>query len=784
MSKLILTVVAGCFYMLCSTLLVAQDQQYLIKGSITDSAGSALPGATITVSAADRKWTAVAKGTGAFEVGVGKSGNYTLEVSHIGYKKYILKSLVFHESTVLDVGAIALIREANTHRQVVVVGKKPVMELQAGKSIYNVQSDPLATGKQVNEILENLPGVSVNSSGNISVNGTSEIIVMINNKISRMNYNDVLRQLPAAAIERIELIQGASPKYAASGAEYILNIITVKQSGKRKAGSLSASAASNTMANSMFMYNSSQGKSGYYTRFSYGYNQMPHLKWYDRERLTSNRTFFAMDGYNSMKHGMGNVIIGTDQYLDSASVLSIEYGLNLHWDKFTGNSAYISYDTILDKAEGFANSVRTNPKEIENNLSANYQRKLTRKSFLETELYYSIYNQTNNRTSPLASTNVASIFKSYNVNFNAEIRIDKTPRLQYQAGAAYRRVSINNQLKTYSATSYSVLDVQNYVDAIGVYASTTFGIGKGSLSLGLRAEQLSLQSRERRDISKDTSFRLLSLYPSIFYKRALGDRVSMNFSFSRKVVYPEVHFVFNSPNQADDFDLWNGNSLLVPAIMSRVQLDVTARKNKNACTFSGFYTHTSNSFARIQFFEGGVRNQQFVNLSVRRSYGLSGNLNLSSFKWLSTRINSSFSFNHYAVQEHQWIRFADTYSISGSITNLATFSPKWSFENAVRLVNVSRSIYEEVNPVVNLTAQLNFKPRGNDKIVFSLFGHDLLNQMRFQTTNFLAPDIVQTGSERGKWTRFVRLNFNYKFGQDVKPREKKIQQEKVNYIQG
>lgn len=100
------------------------------------------------------------------------------------------------------------------------------------------------------------------------------------------------------------------------------------------------------------------------------------------------------------------------------------------------------------------------------------------------------------------------------------------------------------------------------------------------------------------------------------------------------------------------------------------------------------------------------------------------------------------------------------------------------------MLNVSRSVYDDSRGIINLTAQVNFKPKRNDKMILSLFAHDLLNQMSFQTTNFLAPDIVQKGFERGKRTTFIRLSFNYKFGSDVKAREKKIQLEKVNYIQG
>jgi hypothetical protein len=490
-----------------------------------------------------------------------------------------------------------------------------------------------------------------------------------------------------------------------------------------------------------------------------------------------------MNGYNRMKHAMGNLTGGTDIYLDSNNQVSFEYGLNLHSDKFTGSSGYTEYDTILNSKTQFFNNVQTQPKELENNFSLNYHRKLNKQSILESELYYSLYNQNNTRTSPLSGQTLKTLFKSYNVNFNSELQVQKNKKL-FVAGLAFRRVRLDNQWNAITAVSKTTGSIYNNVDATGAYMSYTITMGKSSFSAGLRSELLQLSSRETGTVKRDTVYKNLSFYPSLFYKLPINKTATLTLAASRKVIYPETHFVFNSPNQADDFDLWSGNAELTPAVANRLQADINFKKKKTTYSFSTFFLLTDNAFGRIQYFQNNIRHDQFVNFDSRTSYGLSTNVNFSLVKWLSTRIIANGSMDHFKTNGTEWIKFEDGFNVTGSFTNLITFSKKLNFESAVRMFNLNRTIYEKVTPIFNITAQLTYKPKGNDKIVISLFGHDLLNTMGYKTVNYLNEEIVQKGIVRGKWTRFARLNLNYKFGGNTKTREKKITSEKVNYIQG
>jgi hypothetical protein len=178
-----------------------------IKGMVTDSlTNKAIAGATVVVSA-DKKPPAkcITKHNGEFEIQFGVSNIINVEVTHVGYKKYKSEIKYNTPDTLLDAGSLLLSPDAKVLSHVNVDAFKPVIELKAGMSIYNVQTDPMSTGKQLNEVLENLPGVSTDANGGIKVNGVSEILVMINRRTSRMNYNDLLKQMPASSIERVSV---------------------------------------------------------------------------------------------------------------------------------------------------------------------------------------------------------------------------------------------------------------------------------------------------------------------------------------------------------------------------------------------------------------------------------------------------------------------------------------------------------------------------------------------------------------------------------------------------
>ena len=152
-------------------------------------------------------------------------GQYNVRVEYLSYKTFELKAQTYRSST--DLGNIQLEIDAQMLEDVVVVGERTTVELRLDKKVYNVGQDLTVRGGSVTDVLDNVPSVTVDVEGNISLRGNESVRILINGKPSALSglSPQALQQLPAESIERVEVITNPSARYDAEGTAGILNII-------------------------------------------------------------------------------------------------------------------------------------------------------------------------------------------------------------------------------------------------------------------------------------------------------------------------------------------------------------------------------------------------------------------------------------------------------------------------------------------------------------------------------------------------------------------------------
>ena len=166
-------------------------------------------------------------GTFSFEV---FPGRYTVIIEYISFEKNIQEDLDIREAT--DLGTVELSISTNSLDEVELVGERTVVEIRLDKRVYNVGKDITVRGGSVSDVMDNIPSVSVDVDGTISLRGNDNVRILINGKPSGLvglSGPDALRQLPAESIEKVEVITSPSARYEASGTAGILNIILKKQ---------------------------------------------------------------------------------------------------------------------------------------------------------------------------------------------------------------------------------------------------------------------------------------------------------------------------------------------------------------------------------------------------------------------------------------------------------------------------------------------------------------------------------------------------------------------------
>ncbi len=174
---------------------------------------------------------AVTDKAGMFKLTGLKAGNYFLRVQVIGYAVRVIPGLTLSESRPsLNSGAIYLRPSAINLPTVVAEGKRSPISYQLDKQVIDVNQIKTALAGTAADVLENVPSISVDINGNVSLRGSTNFQVLIDGRPSVMSAQDALQQIPASSIQSIEIMTNPSAKYDASGAAGIINIILRKNS--------------------------------------------------------------------------------------------------------------------------------------------------------------------------------------------------------------------------------------------------------------------------------------------------------------------------------------------------------------------------------------------------------------------------------------------------------------------------------------------------------------------------------------------------------------------------
>src|ERR1019366_5963736 len=227
--KLILSLMAATILSVSEQKLAAQSQT-TVTGSVKDI--NEKPLSAVAIGLLNAKDSSLVKAgisntEGKFEIPVKKAGHYLLSYASIGFEKKYSSAFTLQDGKVFTATAATLQPATNQLQHVTVVSKKPMIEIKADKTIFNVESSINATGSNALELLQKSPGVQVDNNDNISMKGKNGTKIYIDGKpmqLDAKNLAEYLKSINSNDIEAIEMISNPSAKYDASGNAGIINI--------------------------------------------------------------------------------------------------------------------------------------------------------------------------------------------------------------------------------------------------------------------------------------------------------------------------------------------------------------------------------------------------------------------------------------------------------------------------------------------------------------------------------------------------------------------------------
>ena len=625
----------------------------LVKGSVVDSRGDAMPFVTISVLSQDSTLLTgtITDDDGTYEVDV-TANEYILQASYIGYQ------------TAFGGPDFVLREETERLEEVEVKAKKPLIERQMDKLVVNVSASPLAAGSNGNDILRRSPGVRIDKDGNITVNGKA-VEIWIDGKPSYMSGQQLKAMLDGTdgnTIEKIEIISNPSAKYDASGQGGIINIKTKRNMMRGLNGMLSAAYGGMYWGDvkrwlQMDMVSLNLNYRGEKT---YTFGQLTQvfaqndIDFETGRSIPATETTPAMQNYSNSGYDVGfqyyMLKVGNDWYIDSLNtlgfILNVPY-VGIKQDIIDGrNTAYTIIGTDTTRSKTATTNHIGMPQHTANlNYTHTFSEALERE--LTVNVDYNRYNnwQDNFQETKYFKSNTALPALGMDIKSRQTINI-YSAKLDFQTkfwqtgmlecGVKYALSSTDNNMTTDSlldgskiSSTPSAFRYDEHVAAAYISAGKQFG-EHWSVKLGLRGEYTySLGNWLSADsVTKKSYF---DPFPTAFvgYTTSplgkLQQPINVSASYTRRIKRPNYYMLNPFVAYVDAYSYQTGNTELTPEFNNDVELHFSWTQYLNM-TFN--FAHTQDMFSsKTTILPNGNAYIKWVNFGTCTTHGV--NLSLT-----------------------------------------------------------------------------------------------------------------------------------------------------------
>ena len=610
---------------------------------------------------------AVADDKGQFSLTKIPAGTYKVSVTFIGYKSYDKSGIsVAEKGTDLNLGIISLPTESQQLKEVTVIGQKELIEEKVDRTVYNAEQDKTTTGGDATDVLKRVPLLSVDMDGNVSLRGSSNIKVLINNKPSTITAGsiaDALKQIPADQIKSVEVITSPSAKYDAEGSGGIINIILKKNNLQGLTLNIDGNAGirgSNLGLNGSYKKGKLGLSLGGFGRSNYNVNGN-----FENSQLTRSKDsvgtplqLLTLQNAGTRQSGIfGRYNFGVDYDLDKNNSItaSVQYGLR-NQNTYQDRLSTFNYTNNAFTGTGVRD---VNTKDLSGTVDAsiNFQH-LTKKPQQEFNLL-TLYSR-NNRTNDFYN-NILSIFdyadisrlKNINRSYNQEITlqadyqtpIGKTQIVELGGKEIMRQVSSDYQYLTSDNTGNFVAintvtqpsNVFNYNQNITAgYVSYTLTTAKKiSVKAGVRTEYTTINASFQKGDAADIKPYLVAV-PSLNISKRLKAGNTIKFAYNRRIQRPSIQFLNPNVQQSNPSSISVGNPYLTPEYTNNFEMGYSTFLKSATINMSAFARNTNNSIQSLRTATGSAITTTYANIGRENAYGLNVFINLN---------NSKFSIN-------------------------------------------------------------------------------------------------------------------------------------------
>jgi len=610
---------------------------------------------------------------GMFEIKEVPAGKYYVTADFIGYEKQVISALeISSKNRVIDCGVIMLKAASVGIEEVSVTAEKDLVQYKIDKKVVNVDKKLSAKGGTVVDALENTPSIQVDAEGNVSLRGSTNFTVLIDGKPTALSSNDALKQIPASAVENVEIITNPSVKYDPDGTSGIINIIMKKEYKTGVSGLVNASVGSNWQYNTDFNLNYRSEKVNYYIGGSYADRTRYPNTMIQNEMVTNDTTrFVTQEADREQGHNSYSIKGGLDFYLSEKSTLMLSgeygyFGFNMkmpartheYYEPATTDTYYLN-DSKLEIGGNYVNA------------NANFEQKFDEKGKhkLEASLIYStwdgeISSDINEQSSDnlwqtfYSSTRKRTIQNDLNYEYRAKLDytypINEKTTLETGYQSRFKILDSDFRKEDFIASSntwaddaqfHTGMNFHRYIHS--VYVSLSGSLLGFDVKAGIRGEYTD-RLLESKTVDEKYVLDRFDYFPSLHISKKLKTEQEIQASYSRRINRPQEWNLNPFPIYSDNYISQAGNANLLPEYIDSYELNIMQRFKKGFVTLEGYYRQTNNALERTMNRE---ENSDLIilipdNLDKNFAYGAELSSNITFTKWFSVYASANiYSFN-------------------------------------------------------------------------------------------------------------------------------------------
>ena len=786
------------FFLLCLCAYTGWAQG-IVKGKILDRQKSEPLGFVnikVTEQGSDKfAGGGITDAGGNFNVSGLKDGKYTLSLTFMGYKDVTRQFEITPAKREVQFKLLYMAEDAKQLNEVTVTGQRATMKLEVDRKSFDVGQLISNAGQAASDVLDNVPSIEVDNDGNVSLRGNSSVEIWINGKASGLtsdNRAQILQQLPAESIERIEVIDNPSAKFSAEGSAGIINIVLKKDRKAGYYGSVQAGGDTRGGANTSFNvnYNSrlidSYINLGYRHRANTGHMESQQTsntynQTYDSDSKQRGNNFFTRAGVTlhattkddfslsgMLMHGGGNshsytpyiytaVANGLNNYqLDrinrSRTGMDMRYGefnyrhsfTDKHFIDFTADLSswkmngdnWYQDSTVVVGIDDVTYSYQYRPQYINNHrkeLKLEYENQVTKNFKIEA---------------------------GYNGNFSRE----NTPQESYMDNTSFDGTNASEDKLFFNRFIYKQ-------DLHAFYTTLSYKFGALSLMGGLRGEYWRVNTEsytweQEHDASlREQPFKkdYFQLFPSVFMSWQMTETQQLQLNYTRRLRRPWGGQLNSFRDTRDATTVSFGNPYLTPEFSNSFSLNYLKQWNDHSLLVSAYYRPTTDVIQRISYKnqEDGLFYQTSMNVAKSVSTGLE--MTVKNKLWRILDLTTSANAYYYRLNGFSYD--IDGQTVTGNSDHNFTWNARMtaslmlpydiSIQSTGRYTarQVITQGYRKANYSIDFGARKNFF---NKLFTLSVNCRDLLDSRRFETftsgPNFTRHQINRRGGRRMSMT--------------------------------